>query len=60
MQEFWLTIKKNVCLASTGAEKAQEKKKSMAQRQDLAVWVYLTLLSQKKKKKKVKASFLTN
>lgn len=51
MQEFWLTIKKNVCLASTGAEKAQEKKKSMAQRQDLAVWVYLTLLSQKKKKK---------
>lgn len=32
----------------------------MAQRQDLAVWVYLTLLSQKKKKKKVKASFLTN
>lgn len=51
MQEFWLTIKKNVCLASTGVEKAQEKKKkSMAQRQDLAVWVYLTLLSQKKKK----------
>lgn len=29
MQEFWLTIKKNVCLASTGAEKAQEKKKKV-------------------------------
>lgn len=59
MQEFWLTIKKNVCLASTGAEKAQEKKKKYGSK-TRSCCLGLSYPFKPKKKKKVKASFLTN